>query len=107
ERRRGAPADRPWTFGRPTGSPGGKGVRPCHPPWTRRGDSPSRPQTGRTARRVAPHRRPTMAKRTKISLVGAGQIGGTMALLAAQKQLGDVVLIDVSEGVPQGKALDL
>ena len=48
-----------------------------------------------------------MAKRTKISLVGAGQIGGTMALLAAQKQLGDVVLIDVSEGVPQGKALDL
>lgn len=48
-----------------------------------------------------------MAKRTKISLVGAGQIGGTMALLAAQKQLGDVVLIDVAEGVPQGKALDL
>jgi malate dehydrogenase len=48
-----------------------------------------------------------MTRRTKISLVGAGQIGGTMALLAAQKQLGDVVLIDVSEGVPQGKALDL
>ena len=46
-------------------------------------------------------------KRTKISLVGAGQIGGTMALLAAQKQLGDVVLIDVVEGVPQGKSLDL
>src|SRR3990172_9272121 len=48
-----------------------------------------------------------MAKRAKISLVGAGQIGGTMALLAAQKQLGDVFLIDVVEGVPQGKSLDL
>jgi malate dehydrogenase len=46
-------------------------------------------------------------KRTKISLVGAGQIGGTMALLAAQKQLGDVLLLDIAEGVPQGKALDL
>lgn len=45
--------------------------------------------------------------RSKIALVGAGQIGGTMALLAAQKQLGDVVLIDVSEGVPQGKSLDI
>jgi len=45
--------------------------------------------------------------RKKIALVGAGQIGGTMALLAAQKQLGDVVLIDVSEGVPQGKSLDI
>lgn len=45
--------------------------------------------------------------RSKIALVGAGQIGGTLALLAAQKQLGDVVLIDVAEGVPQGKALDL
>lgn len=45
--------------------------------------------------------------RSKIALVGAGQIGGTMALLAAQKQLGDVVMIDVSEGVPQGKSLDI
>jgi malate dehydrogenase len=45
--------------------------------------------------------------RKKIALVGAGQIGGTMALLLAQKQLGDVVLIDVVEGVPQGKALDI
>ena len=45
--------------------------------------------------------------RKKIALVGAGQIGGTLALLAAQKQLGDVVLVDVAEGVPQGKALDL
>jgi len=45
--------------------------------------------------------------RKKIALVGAGQIGGTMALLLAQKQLGDVVLIDVAEGMPQGKALDI
>jgi len=47
-----------------------------------------------------------MAKK-KIALVGAGQIGGTMALVLAQKQLGNVVLIDVVEGVPQGKALDI
>src|SRR5277367_6674552 len=45
--------------------------------------------------------------RKKILLVGAGQIGGNLALLAAQKSLGDVVLQDVVEGVPQGKALDL
>ncbi len=47
-----------------------------------------------------------MARR-KIALIGAGQIGGNLALLAAQKQLGDVVLFDVMEGVPQGKALDI
>jgi malate dehydrogenase len=45
--------------------------------------------------------------RNKIALVGAGQIGGTLALLAGLKDLGDVVLIDIVEGVPQGKALDL
>jgi malate dehydrogenase len=45
--------------------------------------------------------------RKKIALVGAGQIGGTMALLAAQKELGDVVTIDIAEGVPQGKSLDI
>ncbi|NLG38565.1 MAG: malate dehydrogenase [Fibrobacter sp.] len=45
--------------------------------------------------------------RKKIALVGAGQIGGTMALALAQKQLGDVVLVDVVPGVPQGKALDI
>src|SRR6185369_14451330 len=45
--------------------------------------------------------------RKKIALVGAGQIGGTLALLAGLKDLGDVVLFDVVEGVPQGKALDL
>jgi malate dehydrogenase len=45
--------------------------------------------------------------RNKIALVGAGQIGGTLALLAGLKELGDVVLLDIMEGIPQGKALDL
>ena len=45
--------------------------------------------------------------RKKIALIGAGQIGGTLALLAGLKELGDIVLFDVVEGVPQGKALDL
>ncbi len=45
--------------------------------------------------------------RAKIALIGAGQIGGTLALLAATKELGDVTLFDVAEGVPQGKALDI
>jgi malate dehydrogenase len=45
--------------------------------------------------------------RNKIALVGAGQIGGTLALLAGLKELGDVVLCDIVEGVPQGKALDI
>jgi malate dehydrogenase len=45
--------------------------------------------------------------RNRIALIGAGQIGGTLALLAGLKELGDVVLFDVMEGVPQGKALDI
>ena len=45
--------------------------------------------------------------RKKIALVGAGQIGGTLALLAGLKELGDIVLFDIIEGVPQGKSLDL
>ncbi len=45
--------------------------------------------------------------RKKIALVGAGQIGGTLALLAGMKELGDVVLVDVAEGIPEGKGLDL
>jgi malate dehydrogenase len=45
--------------------------------------------------------------RPKIALIGAGQIGGTLAHLAAVKELGDVVLFDISEGIPQGKALDI
>ena len=45
--------------------------------------------------------------RNKIALVGAGNIGGTLALLAGLKELGDVVLFDIVDGVPQGKALDI
>jgi malate dehydrogenase len=45
--------------------------------------------------------------RNKIALIGAGQIGGTLALLAGIKELGDVVLFDIVDGVPQGKALDI
>jgi len=43
----------------------------------------------------------------KISVIGAGNVGATTALFLAQKQLGDIVLFDVVEGMPQGKALDL
>jgi malate dehydrogenase len=49
----------------------------------------------------------TIMARSKIALIGAGQIGGTLALLAVQRELGDVVIYDVVEGVPQGKALDI
>src|SRR5213075_2082907 len=45
--------------------------------------------------------------RPKIALIGAGQIGGTLAHLIGLKELGDVVLFDIAEGIPQGKALDL
>ena len=45
--------------------------------------------------------------RNKIALIGAGQIGGTLALLSGLKELGDVVLFDIAEGTPQGKALDI
>src|SRR5438876_7749935 len=45
--------------------------------------------------------------RNKIALIGAGQIGGTLAHLIGLKQLGDVVLFDIAEGIPQGKSLDL
>lgn len=47
------------------------------------------------------------APRKKIALIGAGMIGGTLAHLAAKKELGDIVLFDIAEGMPQGKALDL
>ncbi len=46
-------------------------------------------------------------KRQKIALIGAGQIGGTLALLAGLKELGDIVLVDIAEGIPEGKALDI
>ena len=45
--------------------------------------------------------------RNKIALVGGGQVGGTIALLAGLKELGDIVLFDVVDGMPQGKALDI
>jgi len=45
--------------------------------------------------------------RSKIALIGAGNIGGTLAHLAGLKELGDVVLFDIIQGIPQGKALDL
>jgi malate dehydrogenase len=47
------------------------------------------------------------APRKKIALIGAGMIGGTLAHLAAKKELGDIVLFDIAEGMPQGKALDI
>ena len=46
-------------------------------------------------------------KRNKIALIGAGQIGGTLAHLIGLKELGDVVMFDIAEGTPQGKSLDL
>ena len=45
--------------------------------------------------------------RNKIALIGSGMIGGTLAHLAALKELGDVVLFDIAEGIPQGKGLDI
>ena len=45
--------------------------------------------------------------RNKIALIGAGNIGGTLAHLVAIKELGDVTLFDIADGIPQGKALDL
>jgi malate dehydrogenase len=48
-----------------------------------------------------------MGNRNKITVVGAGNVGATAALWLASKELGDIVLVDVVEGVPQGKALDL
>ena len=46
-------------------------------------------------------------KRSKIALIGSGQIGGTLAHLAGLKELGDIVLFDIADGIPQGKALDI
>ena len=46
-------------------------------------------------------------KRKKIALIGAGQIGGTLALMIAQRELGDIALVDNVEGIAEGKALDI
>ena len=48
-----------------------------------------------------------LMKKNKIALIGSGQIGGTLAHLAALKELGDIVLFDIADGIPQGKALDI
>ena len=48
-----------------------------------------------------------MASRKKIALIGAGQIGGTLAMLAGIKELGDIVMLDIAEGTPEGKTLDI
>ncbi|KAA0912455.1 malate dehydrogenase [Aquicoccus porphyridii] len=45
--------------------------------------------------------------RPKIALIGAGMIGGTLAHMAAMKELGDIILFDIAEGIPEGKALDI
>jgi malate dehydrogenase len=45
--------------------------------------------------------------RKKIALIGAGMIGGTLAHLAAMRELGDIILFDIAEGIPEGKALDI
>src|SRR5437660_1573853 len=60
-----------------------------------------RPSSARNLKVFSPMARP------KIALIGAGQIGGTLAHLVGLKELGDVVLFDIAEGIPQGKALDL
>src|SRR5690606_41468662 len=61
----------------------------------------------RNARGPPIRRTPASMARRKIALIGAGQIGGTLAHLIGLKELGDIVLFDIVEGVPQGKALDL
>lgn len=48
-----------------------------------------------------------MVSRKKIALIGAGNIGGTLAFLCGLKELGDVIIYDIAEGIPQGKALDI
>src|ERR1700734_4236060 len=53
------------------------------------------------------HTRSFSMARKKIALIGAGMIGGTLAHIIMQKKLADVVLFDISEGLPQGKALDI
>jgi malate dehydrogenase len=65
-----------------------------------RGAGPRRAQDGRGKQQLK------MARK-KIALIGAGMIGGTLAHLAAMRELGDIVLFDIMEGIPEGKALDI
>jgi len=48
-----------------------------------------------------------MAHRPKISVIGAGNVGATVAQYVVERELGDVVLVDIIDGIPQGKALDM
>lgn len=48
-----------------------------------------------------------MTKKVKISLIGGGNIGGTLAYISAYRKLGDIVVYDINEGIPQGKMLDI
>src|SRR5262245_45881224 len=79
-----------------------RGAATAHPTHPRRG-GPHPASLRRATRRDKESPMP----RKKIALIGAGAIGGTLAHLAALKELGDVVLVDIVEGVPQGKSLDL
>jgi malate dehydrogenase len=80
--------------------------------WSQRGRRPTRLHDRRAMATLSPSgfstpiRTSSMA-RNKIALIGAGQIGGTLAHLALSKQLGDVILFDIVDGIPQGKSLDL
>src|SRR5271165_5833430 len=65
------------------------------------------PHPGARRSQPATKERKNPMARKKIALIGAGQIGGTLAHLAALKELGDIALFDIIDGVPQGKALDL
>jgi len=53
------------------------------------------------------HKGSTFMARNKIALIGSGMIGGTLAHLAGLKELGDIVLFDIADGIPQGKGLDI
>src|SRR5690348_14064597 len=85
---------------------------PCPRPLARLGVSryyPAEIITGpqqRSPKKTGSASEDTMA-RNKIALIGAGNIGGTLAHLVGLKELGDVVLFDIVEGVPQGKSLDI
>lgn len=50
---------------------------------------------------------PKLTKDKKIALIGAGNIGGTLGLLMGLQDMGDIILLDISEGIPQGKSLDI
>eukprot|EP00922_Rhytidocystis_sp_ex-Travisia-forbesii_P019822 GHVS01029283.1.p1 GENE.GHVS01029283.1~~GHVS01029283.1.p1 ORF type:complete len:410 (-),score=63.79 GHVS01029283.1:521-1750(-) len=69
--------------------------------------SPSLHRVGRMSGPEGNGRSGKLSRRGKIALIGSGQIGSTLAVLAGLKELGDIVLFDVVEGLPQGKGLDL